>query len=401
MKNKPIHPNLLDAVASGLEEIFVGQRYADKVIERLLKSNPKWGARDRKFIAETTYDMVRMWRPIEGAVQPWHQANPFRNAVIGWMLINNWPLPSNLQPGLTEINALRERYDALQTQAVYRESIPDWMHHMVSEELGEEKWLTELHAMNQQAQVVLRANTLKISAEELRNELAKENIHASIIDGYPDALILERRANVFITEAFKNGLFEVQDAASQLVAPFLEAEPGMRVIDACAGAGGKTLHLAALMKNKGKIIALDVEERKLTELRRRCKRAGVTIVETRLIDSTKVIKRLYDSADRVLIDAPCSGLGVLRRNPDAKWKLSRVIVDDVKQIQRDILQRYPKMVKSGKRLVYATCSILPSENELQVEGFLSTNENFKVETMSHQWPSAGFDGFFMAAITRL
>ena len=216
-------------------------------------------------------------------------------------------------------------------------------------------------------------------------------------------MVLEERANVFKTDAFHNGYFEVQDASSQLVAPFLEVEPGMKVVDTCAGAGGKTLHLASLMQNKGQIIAMDIYESKLKKLKTRAKRNGVHNVELKVIDSTKPIKKLYRKADRVLIDAPCSGLGVIRRNPDSKWKLEPEFLDNIRKVQQDVLQRYSKMVKPGGKLVYATCSVLPSENQQQVDNFL-TSEHGKEFTFvkdnkvfAHQ---SGFDGFYMALLER-
>ncbi|HLT53193.1 MAG TPA: RsmB/NOP family class I SAM-dependent RNA methyltransferase, partial [Flavobacteriaceae bacterium] len=248
-----------------------------------------------------------------------------------------------------------------------------------------------------------RVNTLKISKEQLKGELFDLGIESDTIKNYPNALKLKERTNVFLTEQFKNGLFEVQDASSQLVADFLEVEPGLRVVDACAGAGGKALHLASLMENKGQIIALDLYANKLAELKRRAKRNGAHNIETRVIESTKTIKKLYDKADRVLIDAPCSGLGVLKRNPDAKWKLRPEFLDEIKATQQDILQQYSKLVKPGGKLVYATCSILPSENQAQVDKFL-TSESGKDFTfvkdqkiLSH---NTGFDGFYMALLEK-
>src|SRR5690606_8874751 len=226
---------------------------------------------------------------------------------------------------------------------------------MGEKELGNDLWTKEISALNEQADVILRVNTLKTTKEALQAVLFDLDIETDFIPNYPDALKLKERANVFQTEAFKDGHFEVQDASSQLVAKFLNVEPGMRVVDACAGAGGKALHIAALMENKGQVIALDIYNNKLNELKRRAKRNGVFNVETRVIDSTKVIKKLYDTADRVLIDAPCSGLGVLRRNPDAKWKLQPEFIDQIKITQQEILQQYSRMVKSDGQMVYATC----------------------------------------------
>lgn len=176
---------------------------------------------------------------------------------------------------------------------------------------------------------------------------------------------------------------------------------GMRVVDACAGAGGKTLHLAALMQNKGQIIGLDIYEWKLAELKRRAKRAGAHNIETRVITDNKVIKRLHEKADRLLIDAPCSGLGVLKRNPDSKWKIDQAFIDRIKGEQFQILSDYSKIIKKGGKMIYATCSILPSENEKQVERFLKENTDYKLLKDHKILPSQGYDGFYMALIERL
>ena len=214
---------------------------------------------------------------------------------------------------------------------------------------------------------------------------------------------MKERANVFTTEAFKNGWFEVQDASSQKVAQMLDPKPGMRIVDACAGAGGKSLHIASLMENKGQVIAMDIYENKLNELKRRARRNGIHNIETRVIDSTKVIKKLIGKADKVLIDAPCSGLGVLRRNPDAKWKLQPEFLETIKQTQSEILDSYSRIVKDGGQLVYATCSILPSENEQQVKAFLKreAGSEFTLTKDEKILPSkSGFDGFYIALLQK-
>ncbi len=193
----------------------------------------------------------------------------------------------------------------------------------------------------------------------------------------------------------------MQDAGSQAIAPYLRIESGQRVIDACAGAGGKTLHLAALMKNKGRIIAMDTEEWKLQELQKRARRAGISNIEPKVIESGKTVKRQANSADRLLLDVPCSGLGVLKRNPDAKWKLSLDFINKVRELQQHILRDYCDMLKPGGLLVYSTCSILPSENEEQVRVFLDSNKNFQLISDRHIFPSEGFDGFYMALMKKL
>jgi 16S rRNA (cytosine967-C5)-methyltransferase len=250
--------------------------------------------------------------------------------------------------------------------------------------------------------VVLRTNRLKTDRPTLRRDLATEGIETELL-GDGDALVLHKRQNVFRTAAFKAGYFEVQDYSSQLVAPLLAPQPGMRVVDACAGGGGKTLHLAALMQNKGQLVALDTLGWKLDELRTRARRAGATNIETRPIENRKVIKRLHSTADRLLLDVPCSGLGVLRRNPDSKWKLTEAQIETLRLTQAEILEYYSPILKSGGRMVYATCSILPSENGTQVQRFLKSpaGAGFSlIEERSILPQDAGFDGFYMALLSK-
>lgn len=401
MKQQTLHPNLAEAIAEALRRIFEERRYADKVVESILKSNPRWGSRDRRAIAETTYDIVRWWRLIRESAKLPSFENYYAQTVSAWLMLNDEPVPERLKKPDLSKHELLARHNELLNQPAFKESIPDWMEALLQNELGD-FWVNEVHAMNQQAAVVLRVNTLKANKATLQKQLLIEGVSTKSLTRFDDALILDQRSNVFQLPSFKEGLFEVQDAGSQLIAPFLDVKPGMRVVDACAGAGGKTLHIAALMQNRGHVIAMDVEDWKLIELRKRTRRAGVGIVESRLIDSTKAIKRLHGSADRVLIDAPCSGLGVLRRNPDAKWKLSLETIEKVKTLQSDLLQRYAMMAKPGGKIVYATCSILPSENEKQVEQFLKNNPGkYELEDQRSVMPSEGFDGFFMARLVAL
>lgn len=395
-----IHRNLAEAVVGNLREILEDGYHADRVVERTLKQNPRWGARDRRFIAETSYDIVRWRRLFRELTQA--QDNDYWALLGAWCLRQGLTLPD--WPELRDISAELISANAERTQGLraIRESIPDWLDALGEGELGA-AWEREIAALNEPARVVLRANTLKISRDELAQRLLDdEGIETETLADCPDALVLRERRNLFTLAAFREGLFELQDASSQRVAPFLGVEPGMRVIDACAGAGGKTLHLAALMRGQGRILALDTDERKLTELRRRARRAGVSdIVETRLIESTKTIKRLAGQADRLLLDVPCSGLGVLRRNPDAKWKLSPEFLSRVRDLQRQILSRYPTMLKPGGALVYATCSILPSENRQQIDALLAEpGEGFDGREDMELAPSAGFDGFFICRLRR-
>lgn len=280
------------------------------------------------------------------------------------------------------------------------ESIPNWLDELAYAELGE-SWSAEIQAMNRPAPVVLRVNSLKIKKEEVQKMLNQRGWEVEPTKLAPEALVLKQRGNVFVSPMFKEGFFEVQDAGSQCIAPFLRAAPGMRVVDACAGAGGKSLHLATLMENKGSIISMDTDPRKLDELRRRARRNGIHCVQTRLIESSKTIKHLHQSADRLLLDVPCSGLGTLRRNPDAKWKLSPAFIESIKKTQAKIIREYSAMLRPGGLMVYATCSLLPSENEEQVQGFLAEYPDFKLLEERHISPAGdGFDGFYMALLER-
>lgn len=400
-----LHRNLCFAVIDGLTLIFNEGKYADKVIQQLLKRDKRWGSRDRAFVAETTYDIVRwkrLYAEIAEVKEPFDRDNLWRMFAV-WATLKGIKLPDWTYFEKTPTRKIKGRFDELSKIRKLKESIPDWMDALGAKELGDAMWTKEIAALNEQAEVILRVNTLKTTKEKLQAELFDLEIETDFLPNYPDALKLKERANVFQTEAFKNGFFEVQDASSQLVAEFLDVKPGMRVVDTCAGAGGKTLHIASIMENKGQIIALDIYENKLHELKRRAKRNGAHNIETRAIESTKVVKKLYDKADRVLIDAPCSGLGVLRRNPDAKWKLQEDFIEKIKQTQQEILQQYSRIVKPGGQLVYATCSILPSENQKQVDKFL-TSESGKDFTfvkdkkvLAHK---SGFDGFYMALLER-
>ncbi|MCH2196616.1 methyltransferase domain-containing protein [Kordia sp.] len=398
-----LHRNLVFSVIDGLNLIFNEGAYADKVVEKLLKRDARWGSRDRKFVAETTYEIVRwkrLYAEIADIKENYSRENLWRMFAV-WATLRGIELPDWNQLAGTPTRRIKGRFDELSKIRKIKESIPDWLDDLGVKELGEAVWTKEINALNKQADVILRANTLKTTKDKLQELLSKLDIETETINGYASALRLKQRANIFKNDAFKSGMFEVQDASSQLVSELLDVKPGMKVVDTCAGAGGKSLHLAALMENKGQLISLDIYEGKLRELKRRARRNGAHNIETRVISSTKVIKKLYDKADRVLIDAPCSGLGVLRRNPDAKWKIQPDFLEKIKNTQQDILQRYSRMVKSGGKLVYATCSILPSENQEQVEKFLATNDEFTlVEDKKVLASESGFDGFYMALLQR-
>ena len=400
-----LHRNLVFTTIDSLMAIFNEGEYADKVVARALKKDKRWGSHDRKFVAETIYEIVRWKRlyvEIAEVKEPFDRDKIWRIFAV-WAVLRGYTLPDWKYFEETPVRRIKGKFDELTKTRKFKESIPDWMDELGVKELGEEIWTKELAAQNEQAKVILRVNRLKTTKEKLRAILMDLNIETEFHKDYPDALILTERANVFLTDAFKDGLFEVQDASSQLVAYFLDVKPGMRVVDTCAGAGGKTLHLASLMENKGQLIAMDLYESKLKQLKIRAKRNGAFNIEPRVIESTKTIKKLHEKADRVLIDAPCSGLGVLKRNPDSKWKLQPEFIENIKKIQAEVLENYSKIVKPGGKLVYATCSVLPSENQEQIKHFLSTEigKEFTFvqdrKVLAHE---SGFDGFYMALLER-
>ncbi len=394
-----IHRHLVETVINALDEVFFDQKYADKVIQKNLKSHPKWGSRDRKFFAETIYEVVR-----------WHRLLEFiADADDAWRIVGvQWLRMGFDLPAWPEFEGLSYDYlrakekEAAEHFTIFN-SIPDWMDELGRKELGAKDWEKVVPALNKPADVFLRANGLKATPDQVIAALdALEIKSTKVSPDLPHAIKLNERRNIFITEPFRNGLFEIQDAASQMVVPLLGVEPGMRVIDACAGAGGKSLHMASLMKNKGRIISMDVSEWKLQELKVRARRDGVDIIETRMIDSSKVIKRMHEQADRLLLDVPCSGMGVLRRNPDAKWKLEADEIARLRALQYEILTGYCNMTKKGGLMVYATCSILPSENEQQIEKFMAEHGNeWTLLKQIHTRPDIeGYDGFYGAVLKR-
>lgn len=404
-----LHRHLIADAIAALGDIFAHGYRAEPVVDRFIRSHPKWGARDRRLFAEAVYEIVRWWRWY------WHlaglpEADCTKPAAITseriWLVWGvYWFEQSSELPPFEECAALkpdevRQRQQADVPFAVC-ESLPDWLQQRGTAELGAD-WEPMLSAMNGPADVFLRVNTLRISTEDLKQRLAQESITTETVPGLPDALRLVERKKFSNSPAFREGLFEVQDAASQHIAPFLQVESGMTVIDACAGAGGKALHLACAMRNEGRLIALDVRPQPLDELQRRARRNGATIIQSRLITGPEVIASLTGSADRVLLDVPCSGLGVLRRTADAKWKMTEAELRRLQRRQGEILRDYPAMVKPGGKLVYSTCSILPSENERQVREFLAgRGSEWELEAELHLRPEReGYDGFYAARLAR-
>lgn len=399
-----LHRNLFQAVVQSLRDVLLEKKQADLTISHLLQSNKTWGARDRNFIADNAYYIIRYKRWLEYVIQEeaWGENALWRllgaKLVLEQVNLPDWSEFAELKP-----EEIKTRSQADSIPFCIRESIPDWLDKLGRNELGE-NWEAEIKALNTQARFSVRVNTLKTNKKVIETLFAADQIEFSESAVAPDALIIQTRKNFRTNPAYKNGLFEIQDVSSQLVAPFLEAQPGMNVIDGCAGAGGKTLHLAALMQNEGEILAVDVNEHKLAQLKLRAARAGCTILKPMLSSelnrSHQVL--LQGFADRILIDVPCSGTGVLRRKPDAKWTLTKRFIDELLETQAQILDEYAKMLHRDGLMVYSTCSILPSENEWQIQKFLDRNPGqfILVEDRRISPSTTGFDGFYMAKIKR-
>ena len=401
---KPIrlHPPTVSGVITALQEIFEKNQHAHIVVGKLLSENKKWGSRDRAFVANSTYEIVRHWRKLWAIFgKDAYVTKKSMYQIFGiWWLSEGNALPDwNEFESLKEFDVEKALADLPQTVGV-QESFPDWLDKMASEQLGE-AWPVIAKSLNLPAPLSIRVNMLHLNQTKLAQLLNKEEVKTRVTSVSSSALIVEGRKKITNLKLYNKGLFEIQDAGSQLIAPFVQAKPGQNVIDACAGAGGKTLHLAALMKNSGQIIAMDIYPEKLKECNIRANRNGVSIVRTEeLYEET--LTDYQEFADAMLLDVPCSGTGVLKRDVDNKWKMKPEDVEDVIALQRQILSTYTCMLKPGGTFVYATCSILPSENENQTKWFIENyGSQFELDAEKRLNPSADNDGFYMARFKKL
>ncbi|VVB59444.1 tRNA (cytosine(49)-C(5))-methyltransferase [uncultured archaeon] len=393
---------LSSEISKTLQMIFWENVYATKGIQIMLKLHPEWEENKRALFSEMIYDLIRWWRLLWYILDrdPAPEEKDLQKLIPIYLFFKKGDLSGLQKKREMDANQVIQRIATTKNQRVLRESIPDWLDNQGEQELGS-RWNVVIASLNKYPDFVIRVNTLKTTVKELVVFLRKEGIIAEPIDWSPDALRIMEKTNVFKLSSFRAGFFEVQDTASQLVSRILDPQSGMRVVDACAGEGSKTLHIAALMKNKGKIIALDTQEWRLKGIRKRATKIGIDIIETRLISSSKIYKRLNKTADRLLLDVPCSGLGTLRRNPDIKWKL---IPKDLKRLtilQQELLEKYCRITKPNGRMVYSVCSILPSEAEEQIERFLKNHTDFRLLNEKRYWPEIdGTDGFYVALIER-
>ena len=403
------HSAHISAAIEILEEInasFTGKtkRPADGVIGAYFKSRRYIGAKDKGAISTLVYGVLRNKATLEWWLMRSGLAFSARSWVIAQLVLIKETSPGSLDQlfGVDEPHApaaitpteraaiaqmFRSPIHPDDMPEAAQLNIPDWIYPMLKEQF-DDSLRDEMLAMSVEAPVDLRANLLKAqSRDEVMKALRKEDLENEACPISPVGIRLKKRAAIFASKAFREGLFEVQDEGSQIVALLADAKSGQRVIDFCAGAGGKTLAMAAAMKNKGKILAIDTSKKRLDQTKLRLKRAGVDNVELHTIDSDqdKFLKRHIGTADVVLVDAPCTGVGTWRRNPDLKWRSKESDLHELMALQESILQSASRLVKDGGRLVYATCSILKSENAQQVEKFLGKNPNFRVVAIDFLW----------------
>ena len=404
MKPKFFRPVLLE-LAQTLYDIFENGAYTDQQVERTFKRHPKWGARDRRFFAESVYEVVRHCRRLAflaGAQEQGPRDRGYYLKLWGVYAYERWQdsqilgVDFDLSIYQSQLKLLADQPLAIQAswdQALEAE---------ISGQMGA-MWPSIIQDLNHVAPVDLRINTLKSDLRTVQLGLLQEGVESEPLPSPLVGLALKERKNIFQSPIFKQGAIEVQDRASQYISYFVDPQPGEQVADACAGGGGKSLDMAQRMKNKGRIVAMDIHAWKLDELRTRAKRNGVSIIETKPIETTKVIKRQEGRFDRVLLDVPCSGSGVIRRSPDTKYKLSPARVRELESTQQNILALYSRLVKPGGYLIYATCSLLPSENEHQVDWFLKQSppdEWVLVEQWQNRFDPEKGDGFYAAKLQR-
>lgn len=393
--------DLSDDISDTIVMIFGDNKYVTKAIMSSLKNHKDWDDETKGLFSDMVYDLVRYWRLLWYLLRkkPSLDKNDLQHLISIYIFYKEKRILGT--EAKINYNELVKTLSYAKGVRVLRESIPDWLDRVGVNELGK-RWDSVIKALNKRPNTVVRTNTLKTTRDELVKILKEEGVRSEKIDWASDALLLIDRTNVFKLRSFRDGFFEVQNAASQMVSRFLGPKPRMRVVDACAGEGSKTIHIAALMENQGKIIAMDTQKWRLKELRRRAARAGADNIETRFIDSSKAYKRLKETADRVLLDVPCSGLGTLRRNPDIKWKLNPSDLQRLKEVQRELLDKYCTILKVGGRMVYSVCSILPSEGEEQIRAFIKRqNDEFQLVEERRYWPDIeDADGFYMALIER-
>lgn len=439
MKGRPQREDLIaQACLEAYGAVRHEGRLADRALDFVLRRARHLYSQERRAVAERVYALLRRQRLVDflagQAVKGFERLSSSQQDLLRLAIarVLEGEEPSRVVQGLgltgkdaewlRGLDGHREKLERLPRAARFaiEASVPDFLAKKLLDEVGDEAdALAE--AMNTRAPLTVRTNTLQVTREELAAQLAKEDVESRPTSLSPFGLFLETRLNVFSLQAFKAGLFEVQDEGSQLLGMLVDAPP-RKVVDACAGAGGKTLQLAAQMKNRGEVYALDVDERRLGELKLRARRAGVHNVRVQAIapgaEAEAALEKLWGAAERVLVDAPCSGTGTFRRKPDGRYRLTEAGLAEHVERQKTLLARFSKLVKPGGRLIYGTCSLLAEEDEGVVKDFVASHPDFEVvpatpwlgealaakttrDGMLRLYPHRhGTDGFFGAVLKR-
>ncbi|MFN7041411.1 MAG: RsmB/NOP family class I SAM-dependent RNA methyltransferase [Acidovorax temperans] len=372
-----MHPKvLLDACAELVRLTLTFEHPADAVVSRFFRDNRGLGPRERATLAETVYTVLRKKLLFDHLAPSGSGPKERRLAILGFHGPRDF-----LKSALTEQEKnWLDQCDAIDPADLmerHRHNLPEWLVQPLKDQLGDEFWpLAE--SMAQNAPLDLRVNVLKEKRADVQKELAQAAIKSVATPYSPWGLRIEGKPALTKLDAFTRGAIEVQDEGSQLLALLLDAKRGEMVVDFCAGAGGKTLAIGATMRSTGRLYAFDVSAHRLDALKPRMARSGLSNIHPAAIahERDERIKRLAGKIDRVLVDAPCSGLGTLRRNPDLKWRQSAKAVQELVVKQAAILDSAARLLKPGGRLVYATCSILPQENEAIAEAFTAAHPDF-------------------------
>jgi len=373
-----MHPKaLLDASADLLQQVLRFDHPADAVVSRYFREHRALGPRERATLAETVYTVLRRKLFFDHLAPSGSGSKARRLAILGFHA------PREFLDGA--LDAQEKRWldaclavDPRQLLDRHRHNLPDWLVQPLKDQLGDEFWALA-DALNEPAPLDLRVNVLNDKREDVQKELQRAGIAAGPTPHSPWGLRLADKPPLTKLDAFVRGAIEVQDEGSQLLALLLEARRGEMVVDFCAGAGGKTLAIGAAMRNTGRLYAFDVSAHRLDALKPRLARSKLSNVHPAAIahERDDRIKRLAGKIDRVIVDAPCSGLGTLRRNPDLKWRQSPEAVAEMTVKQAAILRSAARLLKPGGRLVYATCSLLPAENEAIAQGFTAEMTEFR------------------------
>ena len=400
-----LYRNLADGIVEGVQEVLGNRRALRPTLKNILIKNRKWGSNDRKLVGKGIIEIIRWKRKFDviGKLNV-KSKNYYKNLLVVWSIYNDIEFEECLTFSELKKDNICNNISITNSKRAIKNSIPDWLDSLGMKTYGKEIWEKEIQALNRPAKLFLRTNTLKTNVKKLQAYL-KENhkVNTNKISNIPNALVVEENKILTHLDVYKKGWFEIQDLNSQKISIFTNPKPNMLIIDTCAGSGGKTLHLATIMRNKGRIIATDSSDRKRKQLENRLKRNGISIVEYLNSENKDLLKKYYNSANIVIIDAPCSGLGVLKRNPAAKWHINPNRIRQLVGIQKQILQEYATLVKSGGNLIYATCTIFPNENQNQIKNFLKSKIGLefnleKQEILLSQ--NTDGDGFYMAKLLK-